>query len=151
MVGTPEEIDAANSDDSAVARKALELLLAKNPNNAMLFARLGAAYRTIDAPKSLAYYKRALAIEPANADYATGYSSALVQARRFAEAATLLRQVIAAAPDNYTAHANFATALYELKQYRLAISEYEWLKKAKPDLRCWIILLPRRTIISENT
>ena len=50
-------------------------------------------------------------IEPANADYATGYSSALVQARRFAEAAAILRKVIAAAPNNYAAHANLATAL----------------------------------------
>ena len=38
------------------------------------------------------------------------------------------------APDNYAAHANLATALYELKQYAAAIAEYEWLIKAKPDL-----------------
>src|SRR6185503_17955454 len=31
VVGTPEEIEAANSDDPAVARKALEKLLEKNP------------------------------------------------------------------------------------------------------------------------
>ena len=87
VIGTPEEIEAANSEDPEVARKALEALLEKNPNNAMLLARLGAAYRTADPNRSLDYYKRAAAIEPANADYATGYSSALVQARRFAEAA----------------------------------------------------------------
>ena len=114
VIGTPEEIDAANSDDQVAARKALEILHGKNPNNAMLMARLGAAYRTVDPNRSLDYYKRAATIEPANADYATGYSSALVQARRFAEAAAILRRVIAAAPSNYAAHANLATALYEL-------------------------------------
>jgi tetratricopeptide (TPR) repeat protein len=134
VVGSAEEIEAANSDDPAVALKALEHLLVKNPKNAMLLARLGAAYRTVDAAKALDYYKRALEIEPANADYATGYSSALIQTRRFAEAAAILRQVLADAPENYTAHANFATALYELKQYRLAIGEYEWLQKSRPDL-----------------
>jgi tetratricopeptide (TPR) repeat protein len=134
VVGSPEEIEAANSDDAETARKALEVLLVRNPNNAQLLARLGAAYRTIDPNRSLDYYKRAATIEPANTDYATGYSSALVQARRFAEAAEILRHVIANAPDNYTAHANLATALYELKQYAAAIAEYEWLLKTKPGL-----------------
>jgi tetratricopeptide (TPR) repeat protein len=134
VVGTAEEIDSANSDDPVVARKALETLLEKNPKNAMLMARLGAAYRTVDANRSLDYYKRAATIEPANPDYATGYSSALVQARRFAEAAAILRRVIADAPNNYAAHANLATALYELKQFAAAVAEYEWLLKTKPDL-----------------
>lgn len=134
VIGTQEEIDAANSDDPLVARKALETLLEKNPNSAMLLARLGANYRTVDTNRSLDYYKRAASIEPANPDYATGYSSALVQARRFSEAAAVLRRVIAAAPNSYTAHANLATALYELKQFNEALNEYEWLLKVKPDL-----------------
>ena len=134
VVGTTEEIAAANSDDPEVARAALEKLLLKNPNNAMLLSRLGAAYRTIDPKRSLDYFKRAATIEPANVDYATGYSSALVQARRFAEAVEVLRRVLTDAPDNYAAHANLATALYESKQYVAALAEYEWLLKAKPDL-----------------
>lgn len=134
VVGTPEEIEAANSDDPAVAIKALEALLAKNPKNAMLIARLGNAYRTTDPARSLNYFKQAAAIEPSNADYATGYSSALVQERRFAEAAAILRQVIAADPNHYSAHANLATALYRMKQFAAALEEYEWLLQAKPDL-----------------
>ncbi|MGH9929656.1 MAG: tetratricopeptide repeat protein [Pyrinomonadaceae bacterium] len=134
VVGTPEEIEGANSGDPVAARTALEILHGKNPNNAMLMARLGAAYRTVDPNRSLDYYKRAATIEPANADYATGYSSALVQARRFAEAVVILRRVIAAAPGDYAAHANLATALYELKQFATAVAEYEWLLKTKPDL-----------------
>jgi tetratricopeptide (TPR) repeat protein len=134
VVGTPEEIEAANSNDATVATKALEALLAKNPKNAMLIARLGAAFRTSDPVRSLNYFKQAVAIEPANPDYATGYSSALVQARRFAEAAAILRQVIAAAPDHYAAHANLATALNGMKQFAAALEQYQWLLTAKPDL-----------------
>lgn len=134
VVGTPEEIAAANSDDPATSLKALENLLGKNPKTATLMARLGAAYRTVDPNRSLDYYKRAATIEPANPEYATGYGSALVQARRFAEAAAILRRVIAAFPSNYTAHANLATALNELKQFAAALDEYEWLLKTKPDL-----------------
>jgi tetratricopeptide (TPR) repeat protein len=134
VIGTPEEIEAANSDDVVVARKALEVLLGKNPKNAMLCARLGSSYRTVDAVRSLRYYQSATEMEPANPDYATGYSAALIQARRFAEAAQVLRRVIAAAPENYPAHANLATALYELKQFAAALAEYHWLLQAKPDL-----------------
>jgi tetratricopeptide (TPR) repeat protein len=134
VVGSPEEIEAANSEDSETARKALDALLPKNPNNAMLMARLGNAYRTSDPARALDYYRRAVEIEPKNADYATGYSSALVQARRFPDAVVVLRRVLAVAPDNYAAHANLATALYALKQYPAALSEYRWLLKTKPDL-----------------
>ncbi len=134
VLGTPEEIAAANSDDEAVARAALETLLKKNPGNAMLLARLGNAYRTIDPARSLDFYRHAAEIQPGNAEYATGYSSALVQARRFPEAVAILRQVIRSTPDNYAAHANLATALYRLKQYPGALDEYQWLLRTKPDL-----------------
>lgn len=134
VVGTAAEIEAANSNDPPTARKALEILLQKNPRNAMLLGKLGASYRADDPNRSLDFYRRANEIEPGNPEYATGYSAALVQARRFAEAVIILRKVISVAPDNYTAHANLATALYELKRFAEAVPEYEWLLKAKPDM-----------------
>ena len=134
VVGTPEEIDAANSDDPAVARKALEKLLEKNPRNAMLLGRLGASYRTDDPARSLDYYRRASELQPEAAEYAIGYAAALVQARRFADAAQLLRQVVRLNPDNYAARANLATALYESKRYSEAIPEYKWILTSKPDV-----------------
>jgi tetratricopeptide (TPR) repeat protein len=134
VVGTAEEITAANSDNPAKARQAVEALLLKNPRNAMLLAKLGASYRSEDPARSLDFYRRAVAIEPKNPDYATGYAAALVQARRFGEAAVILQRVIAATPDNYVAHANLATALYELKQFAAALPEYEWMLRSKPDL-----------------
>jgi tetratricopeptide (TPR) repeat protein len=134
VIGTPEEIEAANSEDLASSTKALETLLQKNPGNASLMARLGAAYRTVDPTRAIDYYRRALQVDPQNVDFATGFSSALVQARRYADAATVLRKVISAAPGNSTAHKNLATALYQLKQYPQALEEYEWLLQAHPDL-----------------
>lgn len=134
VIGTAAEIEQANDADPAKARQALEQLLIKNPRNAMLMAKLGGSYRTDDPAKSLEYYRRANELDPKNADYATGYAAALVQARRFEEAVGILKQVINAAPDNYVAHANLATALYELKRFNEAIVEYHWLLAAKPDL-----------------
>lgn len=134
VVGTPEEIEAANSTDPAIARKALEKLLEKNPRSAMLLANLGRSYRTDDPARSLDFYRRAVEIQPDAADYALGYAAALVQARRFPEAAHILQQVVKATPDNYAAHANLATALYEAKRYQEAIPEYQWILAAKPEV-----------------
>jgi tetratricopeptide (TPR) repeat protein len=134
VIGTAEEINLANSEDPVQSRNALEKLLKKNPDNTVLLARLGASYRTVDPSRSLALYRHALELNPANADFATGYSSALIQARRFTDAVVVLRKVVLTAPDNYAAHANLATALYELKQFPEALMQYEWLLQSKPDL-----------------
>lgn len=134
VVGTPEEIEAANSDDPAVARKALEKLLEKNPRSAMLLGRLGASYRTDDPARSLDFYRKAAEVEPNAPEHALGYGAALVQARHFPEAAYILRQVVKTVPDNYVARANLATALYESKRYPEAIPEYEWILTAKPEI-----------------
>lgn len=133
VVGTAEEIEAANSDDPANARPALEKLLGKNPKNASLFARLGEVTRRTDPKTSAESYRRANEIDPTNPKYAIGYAAALVQLRRFAEAETILRRVIAAAPGEYTAHANLALALYELKRFAEALPEYEWLAATRPE------------------
>lgn len=134
VVGTPEEIEAANSSDPAIARKALEKLLEKNPRSAMLFGRLGASYRTDDPARSLEFFRKAAELQPDAPEYALGYGAALVQARRFPEAAFILGKVVKATPDNYVAHANFATALYEAKRYQEAIPEYEWIVTTKPEI-----------------
>jgi len=133
VVGTPEEIEAANSSDPVVARKALEKLLEKNPRSAMLLGRLGASYRTDDPARSLDFYRRAAEIQPDAPEHALGYGAALVQARRFADAAHILKQVVKATPESYAAHANLAIALYELKRYQESITEYEWILTKKPD------------------
>jgi len=132
--GTAAEIEAANSDDGLKARPALEKLVAKNPRNASLWARLGEVTRRGDPQKSAASYRRANEIDPANPKYATGYAAALVQLRRFAEAEPILRRVIANAPNEYAAHANLALALYEMKRFVEALPEYEWLAATRPEI-----------------
>lgn len=134
---------AINDDDSPAAVSALEKLLEREPRNAAVHARLGALYRLGDPKRSLEHYGKALEIEPSNAEYAAGYGAALVQARRFEEAARLLRRVVEAAPENYAAHANLATALDELKLYREALAEYNWLNRARPELPVTLFLIAR--------
>ncbi len=120
--------------DARESSAALEELLHREPKNAPALGCLGAHYRTSDPQKSLDYYRRAAEIEPANANYAAGYAAALVQMRRFPEAILILRRVITDSPEHYAAHANLATALDESNQFEESLKEYEWLKRAKPDL-----------------
>jgi tetratricopeptide (TPR) repeat protein len=133
VIGTAEEIEAANSEDVKKSRNALEKLLEKNPKNAMLLARLGASYRTESPARSAEYYRQAAELQPENEDYVVGYAAAMVQARRFPEAVSILRRVIRKAPEHEVAHANLATALYELKLFNEALPEYQWLLRAKPE------------------
>lgn len=115
-------------------RAATEELLKQQPHNATLLACLGAALRTVDPTRSLELYRQAAESEPKNMRYATGYAAALVQARRFAQAAVIFRRILAIEPNNFTARTNLATALYELKQYADALTEFKSLVEAKPDL-----------------
>jgi tetratricopeptide (TPR) repeat protein len=134
VVGTANDVAAANDDDPKIARPALERLILANPKSAKLFGRLGEVTRRTDPEKSAESYRRANEIDPVNPKYAIGYAAALVQLRRFAQAEVVLRRVIAAAPDEYTAHANLALALYELKRYAEALPEYQWLARARPEI-----------------
>lgn len=119
---------------TAEERAAEEELLKQQPRNAGIIECLGAALRTTDPARSLELYRQAAEIEPRNIRYATGYAAALVQARRFAEAAVILRRILNIQPDNLAAHTNLATALYELKQFPAALAEFKWLVETKPDL-----------------
>jgi protein O-GlcNAc transferase len=111
-----------------------EQLLKQQPHDAVRLECLGLALRTIDPARSLELYRQAAEIEPGNVRYATGYAAALVQTRRFMDAAIILRRILDVQPDNFTAHTNLATALYELKQFPAALSEFNWLLGKKPDL-----------------
>jgi tetratricopeptide (TPR) repeat protein len=121
----------------------LEEIVIADPKNASAHNCLGIAYRKSDPQKSLQHFNEALKLQPSNANYATGYGAALVQLRRFEEAAAVLRRVVDAKPDAYEAHANLATALDELKQYDSALAEYKWLASAKPDLAVLHFLVAR--------
>jgi len=125
---------AGGDGSSAEGRAALEQLLERDPKNATLLARLGTAYRRINPLKSQDYFYRALQIEPNNTSYAVGYAAALVQGRLFAEAVKILRSVLAKNPNDYVAHTNLALALYELKDFRAAIVEYEWIESERPQV-----------------
>ena len=110
----------------------LEKQLATNPKNSAVLGRLCTIDRR-DAPtKALDYCRRAAEAEPSNIHHAIGFGAALVQAKQYEAAEGLLRKIIAIAPDNSTAHANLATALFQLKRLPEAKAEFDWLANDQP-------------------
>jgi len=96
--------------------------------------RLCILSRTENPQKSLDYCRRASELEPNNINHAVSFGAALVQAKRFPEAANFLLKIKQLAPDNYTARANLAAALFQLKRFQEAKTEYAWLTERQPDL-----------------
>ncbi len=124
-----ERIELEGSSDI----NALENQLKNNPENTAILGRLCYLTRLSSPMKSIDYCQQLLAKEPENIDYAVAYAAALVQARKFDEAISILQKVLIKSPEHYTARANLATALFQLKRYREAKREYLWLVSKRPD------------------
>lgn len=127
-------IDSGKAAD-AIAH--LEALIKSDPQRAALRANLAELYFSLHPEKALEQYGEAAKLEPTNPQYRIGVASTLVKLRRFDEAAAMLRPMLAGEPlrDDlaYAAHANLATALFELKDYANAAREYIWLLNHQSD------------------
>lgn len=129
VISLKSSLAAAGTKDISILEKQLETD-AKNPT---LLGRLCTLTR-ITPVKALDYCRRASEVEPNNINHATGFGAALVQAKQFPQAVSVLRRILQVEPENFTAHANLALALFEQNNYAAAKSEYEWLIKNKPEL-----------------
>lgn len=110
----------------------VEKNLAANPKDPAILGRLCTLFRKDDPAKALEYCRRASEAEPNNVNHAVGFGAALVQAKQYDAAATLLTKLIEVFPDNATARANLGTALFQLKRYAEAKQQFEWLTSAQP-------------------
>lgn len=125
-----ERITANSSANVADLEKQLET----DAKNAPVLGRLCSLLRTESPLKALDYCRRAYEAEPTNLNYVVGFGAALVQAKQYEGAANIFKKIIAVAPDNYTAHANLAVSLFQLKRLAEAKTEYLWLAEKQPDL-----------------
>ena len=123
------KIKAATNDDPA----ALENELAAASPYPAILGRLCGLYRRSDPQKALEYCRRAAEADPNNIAHAIGFGAALIQAKRYEEAAGLFKKLIPYAPDNSTARANLASALFYSKQYPMQ-KKFRWLLDRQPDL-----------------
>lgn len=123
-----KRINAVGATDPAE----LEKQLAVNEKDPVILGRLCSLYRKAEPMKALAYCRRAAEAEPSNVNHAVGFGAALVQAKQFDTAVGVLIRILAYVPDNATARANLATALFQSKRFAEAKEQFEWLAAAKP-------------------
>lgn len=121
---------ATSSENAADLEKQLE----NDAKNVAILSRLCNLLRVENPAKALVYCRSASEIEPKNINHVIGYAAALVQTGNYADAANLLGKLIEVAPDNYTAHANLATALFQSNRFEEAKKEFLWLAEKQPDL-----------------
>jgi tetratricopeptide (TPR) repeat protein len=100
-------------------------VLSRDPQNKFAFFNLGQIAR-VAGKNSIAegYYRSSLEIDPRFSPAANGLGLVRLQAASYAEAASLERIVIAAEPNNATAHYNLALALRGLGQNPEASAEF---------------------------
>lgn len=126
-----EKIKLGSSQDITL----LEKMLGESPNDITLIAKLCHLYRLSSPEKAMAHCKKANELEPHNVEHAIGFGAALVQAKQFPQAVQILREVAKYAPDNSTVRANIGTALFQMKNYAEAKTEFLWLIERQPDLK----------------
>jgi tetratricopeptide (TPR) repeat protein len=118
----------AGKGSEAIAQ--LESLIKAESNRAPLRAQLAELYLPTQPEKALAEYEVAAKLEPNQPGHQIGIGSALVKLRRFQEAVTLLRPLVAQNLKDdvaYFAHTNLATALFELDDFPNAAREFVWV------------------------
>lgn len=112
----------------------LEQQLAERPGNVVILGKLCVLFRTSDPRKALDYCRKASEADPHNIAHAIGYGAALVRAKRFDDAISVLRVLAGVDPQNATIRANLATALFQAKRYEEAKVEFQRLIQIQPGI-----------------
>lgn len=109
--------------------------IAVKPSEAMFHVSAGAvAVAGGDAMAALGYYKRALELDPENADACNNLGVALRTLDRFAEAEVALRQAIRLRPASAGAYVNLGLVLRSLGKIDAAVAAFCKSIEIEPDL-----------------
>ena len=111
---------------------AVQTLLNEHPKNAPLLATLGDLYTAEFPERAVDFYILAFNLDSKNVDYRLKLGSALVRSKQADKGIGLLQLVVRERPNDYSVHANLATAYFSLARYEEATVEYKWVINARP-------------------
>ncbi|HBR56563.1 MAG TPA: hypothetical protein DEA22_03695 [Blastocatellia bacterium] len=112
----------------------LEAQLNESPQNVVILGKLCRLFRTSDPPKAMEYCRKASEADPYNIVHAIGYGAALVRAKRYDDAISILKKLAAIDPENATIHANLGTAYFQSKRYEESKAEFRRLIEIQPSI-----------------
>ncbi len=137
--GTPVPQNAAGGPPAPVMRLLVEMRdrLQRNPNDLAALVNLANMYfDSAKYPQAIAYYKRALVLDPANPDTRTDYATALHAQNDDLESLAQLKQVLDVRPNFPEALFNEGVVANAIGRRTMAIAAFRrFLKVAPKDQR----------------
>jgi predicted O-linked N-acetylglucosamine transferase (SPINDLY family) len=118
---------------------AMETATEMAPDCALSHQIKGLALERLEQPDAaIAAYQRAITLDPAYLDALNSLGDLLLRRQELLQAETVLRQAIALAPTDFTAHFNLGKVLAGLKRWQEAIAVYQQASQLKRrDLELW--------------
>jgi len=114
------------------AEQQVKGLIQTQPGNARMLNLAGDIYFKEQPETAADYYRQALQADPSDNSARVQLGASLVRSKKFDQALPVLSEAISREGTNFQAHANLATALFELKQYPRAAGEFAWLVQKRP-------------------
>ncbi len=124
----------AENGQGEEAEKEIARVVAAKPADSMLLARAGDFFFKEKPARAADYYKRSLEADPKNNRARVQLGASLVRSMQIEAAMSVLAEALTREPDNYTAHASLATALFKQKQYPEAAREFIWIIRVRPEV-----------------
>jgi tetratricopeptide (TPR) repeat protein len=124
----------ADNGQADEARRQVAALVQAQPRNPRLLMLTGDILAKDDPAAAAGYYRTVCEVDSANKEAQVRLAAALVRSRQFDESLPVLQKALDLDPENFQAHSNLATALFELKQYAQAAQQFLWLVNRKPGL-----------------
>jgi tetratricopeptide (TPR) repeat protein len=114
------------------AEQQIKGLIQTQPGNTRILILAGDIYFKAQPELSADYYRQAVEQDPTDNTSRVQLGASLVRSKKFEQALPVLSEAISHDRSNVQAHTNIATALFELKQYPQAASEFAWLVQKRP-------------------
>ena len=116
------------------AAREIEAMTANRPKDARLLVLAGDVYFAAKPDVAAGYYRRAVEADQGNNRARVQLGAALIRSSQYEAALPVLADALARESNNYQAHANLATALFKLRQYPQAATEFIWIVGARPEI-----------------
>ena len=126
--------DLINNDEFEKAEPLVLNAYKRHPDSVFLLTALGIIYRgTKRRLAAEACYRRALALDPDNAQLCSNFANLLIDLNKVEEALGLSKKATELEPETYVFRKNYASALMQGKRYRESLEEYFWCLEKKPE------------------
>ncbi|MFY9572831.1 MAG: tetratricopeptide repeat protein, partial [Blastocatellia bacterium] len=116
------------------AEKEMDRVVAAKSADGKVLAKAGDFFFKEKPGAAVDYYRRSIEADPKDNRARVQLGASLVRSMQFEAALPVLADAISREADNYTAHANLATALFKLKQYPEAAREFIWVIRVRPQV-----------------